>query len=79
MPINLQSTRDFLLRHRRWGIVALLFFTAVVNNMDRLSLSVLAPTLKETLGFGSIEYSYAVTTFFIAYTLGYTFSGKVRD
>jgi len=77
--MNLQSTREFLLSHRRWGIVALLFFTAVMNNMDRQSLSVLAPTLKETLGFGSIEYSYAVTAFFIAYTLGYTFSGKVLD
>ena len=79
MPINLRQTRDFLLNHRRWGIVVLLFFTAVMNNVDRQSLSLLAPTLKEVLGFGSIEYSYAVTAFFVAYTLGYIFSGKVLD
>jgi len=79
MALHLRQTWAFLLNHRRWGIVALLFLTAVMNNMDRQSLSVLAPTLKETLGFGSVEYSYAVAAFFVAYTLGYTFSGRVLD
>ncbi len=74
MPIQ-----NFLRTHQRWGIVALLFLTAMVNNLDRQTLSVLAPTLKAQLHFGSVEYSYVVTSFLAAYTLGYTFCGQVLD
>lgn len=74
-----QSARGYLLNHKRWGIVLLLFFTAVINNLDRQTLSVLAPSLKKSMGFGSVEYSYIVTAFLVAYTIGYTFSGKMLD
>lgn len=73
------SVAAFLRTHKRWGIVLLLFLTAMVNNLDRQALSVLAPTLKDHLHFGSVEYSYAVTAFLAAYTLGYTFCGQVLD
>jgi ACS family hexuronate transporter-like MFS transporter len=73
------SIRSFIHTHQRWGIVALLFLAAMVNNLDRQSLSVLAPTLKGHLHFGSIEYSYIVTAFLAAYTLGYTFCGQLLD
>jgi ACS family hexuronate transporter-like MFS transporter len=69
----------FLRTHLRWGVVALLFFTALLNNLDRMVLSVLAPTLKENLAFGDVEYSYVVAAFLAAYALGYTFCGKVLD
>lgn len=69
----------FLKRHLRWGVVALLFFTAMLNNLDRMVLSVLAPTLKENLAFGDVEYSYIVAAFLAAYAIGYTFCGKVLD
>ncbi len=70
---------SFLRTHLRWGVVALLFFTALLNNLDRMVLSVLAPTLKERLAFGDVEYSYVVAAFLAAYALGYTFCGKVLD
>ena len=70
---------SFLRTHLRWGVVALLFFTALLNNLDRMVLSVLAPTLKENLAFGDVEYSYVVAAFLAAYALGYTFCGKVLD
>jgi ACS family hexuronate transporter-like MFS transporter len=70
---------SFIRNHQRWGIVALLFLVAMVNSLDRQALSVLAPTLKGKLGFGSVEYSYVVTAFLAAYTLGYTFCGQVLD
>ena len=69
----------FLSRHLRWGVVALLFFTAMLNNLDRMVLSVLAPTLKGALSFGDVEYSYVVAAFLAAYAIGYTFCGKVLD
>ena len=71
--------RGFLQSHRRWGIVALLFFIALVNNLDRQTLSVLAPTLREKFGFGAVEYSYVVASFLTAYAIGYTFCGAVLD
>lgn len=69
----------FLKTHLRWGVVVLLFFTAMLNNLDRMVLSVLAPTLKESLDFGDVEYSYVVAAFLAAYAVGYTFCGKVLD
>ena len=71
--------RTFLAEHRRWGIVALLFVVTVVNNIDRQALAVLAPMLKVELGFGSVEYSYIVSSFLIAYSLGYAFCGRIID
>ena len=63
----------------RWRIVALLFFLSVINYLDRQALSVLAPTLREQLHFSTVEYSYIVTIFLIAYALGYTFCGTLID
>jgi ACS family hexuronate transporter-like MFS transporter len=63
----------------RWRIVALLFLLSVVNYLDRQTLSVLAPTLRAELGFTTVEYSYVVSSFLVAYTLGYLFCGKAID
>ena len=70
---------EFLRTHRRWIIVGLLFLVALINNLDRQSLSVLAPTMERALGFGTVEYSYVVSSFLAAYTLGYVFAGRVLD
>lgn len=70
---------SFLRTHQRWCVVALLFFVAAVNNLDRQALSVLAGTLKPALGFGNVEYSYIVTAFLVAYATGYVFCGSVID
>src|SRR4051812_43670394 len=77
MPFS--RSAEFIRTHRRWSVVALLFLVAMVNNLDRQALSVLAPTLRERLGFGAIEYSYVVTAFLAAYAVGYAFCGPVLD
>lgn len=69
----------FLRERQRWLIVALLFFVALVNNLDRQTLSVLAPTLRGEMGFGPVEYSYVTSAFLAAYALGYAFCGRVLD
>jgi ACS family hexuronate transporter-like MFS transporter len=63
----------------RWRIVALLFFLSVINYLDRQTLSVLAPTLRNVLGFSAVQYSYVVTAFLVAYALGYVFCGTIID
>ncbi len=47
----------------RWFIVFMLFLSTVLNYIDRQLLSILAPTMKTSLGFGDWEYSLVVTAF----------------
>lgn len=63
----------------RWRVVILLFFLSVINYLDRQTLSVLAPTLRGQLGFSTVQYSYIVATFLVAYAVGYVFCGAVID
>ena len=74
-----QPAAGFFTHRRRWLVVGLLFCFSVASNFDRQTLSVLAPTLKATLGFGAVEYSYVVTSFLVAYTIGYMFAGRLLD
>lgn len=53
----------------RWLILALLFFSTVINYVDRQALSVLLPTLREKLGLSSADYGTITTVFLLAYTL----------
>src|SRR5688572_14359436 len=74
-----RKLNDLLAAHQRWVVVILLFFAAVVNGLNRQTLSILAPTLREKLNFGTVEYSYIATSFLVAYTIGYTFCGSILD
>lgn len=74
-----RSVAGFLRSHQRWGVVALLFLVAAVNNLDRQALSVLAGTLKTTLGFGNVEYGNITAAFIGGYALGYVFCGPLID
>lgn len=64
---------------RRWIIVGLLFALSAVNYLDRQTLSVLTHTLKHILHFSDVQYSYVVTAFLVAYTIGFAFGGRVID
>ncbi len=63
----------------RWWIVVLVFFAAVLNYIDRQTLSVLAPTIQADLKMDDREYANIVNIFLVAYTLAYLISGKLVD
>jgi ACS family hexuronate transporter-like MFS transporter len=65
--------------HFRWVIAALLFFSTVINYLDRQNLSILARTIQDDLRITDIEYSYVVQAFLLAYTLTYIFAGRFTD
>lgn len=65
--------------HLRWWIATLLFFSTVINYVDRQTLSVLAPVLTKELGISDVEYSNILTAFLAAYTLMYVGSGFLVD
>ncbi|MEG3182040.1 MFS transporter [Sphingomonas sp. LT1P40] len=66
--------------HRvRWAILALLFFSTVLNYVDRQTLSILATTIQADLGMSDTDYAGVVQLFLIAYTLAYLVVGWITD
>ncbi|MEX2123448.1 MAG: MFS transporter [Woeseia sp.] len=63
----------------RWVIVTMLFFASVISYVDRQVLSINASLLREQFDLTNAEYSYLVTSFLVAYTIGYTALGIVVD
>jgi ACS family hexuronate transporter-like MFS transporter len=67
------------IRALRWWIVLLLFLATVINYIDRQTLSVLAPILRDQYGMTNTDYSRIVFAFLLAYCLMQSGSGKVMD
>lgn len=63
----------------RWFIIGMIFLITVVNYIDRMTLSVLAPTIMEKFHMTNFAYSRIVTMFLIAYTISQSISGKILD
>jgi MFS transporter, ACS family, hexuronate transporter len=63
----------------RWVIVGILFLLSVTNYLNRQTLSVLAPSLIDTLGMTQKQYSYIVSLFLIAYTISFAVGGWLLD
>lgn len=63
----------------RWLIIAMICSITVINYIDRQTLSVLAPTIRETFGMSNGAYSRVVTTFLLGYTISQAVSGKLLD
>ena len=66
-------------RGLRWWIVALLFGAAVLNYVDRQTLSALAPTIQRDLELDDRAYANVVNLFLVAYTIAYLVSGRIAD
>ena len=49
----------------RWWIVGLLFTAAVLNYIDRQTLSALAPTIQNDLGMTDSDYANIVNIFLL--------------
>ncbi len=73
------ESRPRKIPHLRWWITALLFFSTVINYMDRQNLSILARTIQDDLKISDLQYSYVVQAFLLAYTISYLFAGRLTD
>lgn len=67
------------IRSLRWYIGALLFLSTVINYIDRQTLSVLAPVLKQEFRWTNSDFALIVIAFRIAYAVGQTASGRFLD
>ncbi len=63
----------------RWWIGGLLFASTIINYVDRQTLSVLAPLLKQDFHWTNSDYANILIGFRIAYSIGQTVFGRVVD
>ena len=63
----------------RWWIGGLLFASTVINYIDRQTLSVLAPYLKQQYQWNNQDFAMIVIAFRVAYSVGQTVSGRLID
>ncbi len=63
----------------RWWIGGILFASTVINYVDRQTLSILAPYLKQDYRWTNVDYANIAIAFRIAYSLGQTVCGRLMD
>lgn len=73
------STLTWKIPRLRWWIAGLLFFSTVINYIDRQNLSFLARTIQNDLGISDLQYSGVLQAFLLAYTLTYIVAGAITD
>lgn len=56
-----------------------MFLATTINYLDRIVLSVLAPVIRQDLGFDNVAYGAIITSFEWAYTLGFLAMGRLVD
>ncbi|HZN10314.1 MAG TPA: MFS transporter [Blastocatellia bacterium] len=67
------------IRSLRWWIGGLLFASTVINYIDRQTLSLLAPYLKQEYQWTNTDYANLVISFRVAYSVGQTVCGRLMD
>jgi MFS transporter, ACS family, hexuronate transporter len=63
----------------RWLMIAMVFLATVVNYLDRQTLSVVGPFLREQFHMNNTDYSRVVSAFMLAYTISNGVSGPLID
>lgn len=69
----------FKVRGLRWWIVGLIFLATLINYIDRLTISVLAPVITADLHLTNTEFGGIIFWFLLAYTISQGLSGKLYD
>jgi MFS transporter, ACS family, hexuronate transporter len=67
------------LRNLRWYIGGLLFLSTVINYIDRQTLSVLAPYIKQENRWSNSDFALLIIAFRVAYAVGQTIAGRFLD
>jgi ACS family hexuronate transporter-like MFS transporter len=67
------------IKNLRWWIGGLLFASTVINYIDRQTLSVLAPYLKQEYTWNNEQFALIIIAFRVAYSVGQTVSGRIID
>jgi ACS family hexuronate transporter-like MFS transporter len=81
MPASAQATEPNVrpIRNLRWWIGVLLFASTVINYIDRQTLSLLSPYLKQLYHWTNSDYANLLIGFRIAYSIGQSVCGRLMD
>jgi ACS family hexuronate transporter-like MFS transporter len=77
--VNSARTTARPISNLRWWIGGLLFASTVINYLDRQTLSVLAPYLKQQYQWNNQNFAEIVIAFRVAYSVGQTLAGRLID
>ena len=69
----------FKINGLRWLVVGMIFFSTLINYIDRLTVSTLAPKITEDLKLTNTQFGEIATWFLLAYTISQALSGKLFD
>jgi ACS family hexuronate transporter-like MFS transporter len=67
------------LSRMRWVMIGFAFAATLINYLDRQTLSVVAPTLREEFNMSNEAYGYVLSAFMLAYTVSNGLSGPLLD
>lgn len=67
------------IKHYRWHMIILVCFITIINYLDRTALGVAAPTIMSDLGITKEQYSWVISAFQLAYTIGQPIMGFFID
>src|SRR5260370_22858107 len=76
---QMDSARPRIITSLRWWIGGILFASTVINYIDRQTLSILAPFLKQEYHWTNTDYADIAIAFRLAYTIGQTVCGRLMD
>jgi ACS family hexuronate transporter-like MFS transporter len=76
---QIASPRPLAIPSLRWWIGGILFASTVINYIDRQTLSILAPFLKQEYHWTNTDYANIAIAFRVAYTIGQTACGRQID
>jgi ACS family hexuronate transporter-like MFS transporter len=68
-----------IVRGLRWYIIALIFLATLINFIDRLTVTVLAPVIVSDLRLSNQEFAQIATWFLAAYSASHALSGRLYD
>lgn len=68
-----------LSRRAAWALTLVATFTMAVSYLDRQTLAVLGPTVKEQLHIDNQGYGWLISAFSIAYLVGAPIAGRIID
>ena len=67
------------IRGLRWWMAALLFLVTLINLVDRLTISVLAPVIVDQLRLTNLQFAGISIWFLVAYATSQGLSGRISD
>ena len=73
------SGQPRFIRSLRWWIGGILFASTVINYIDRQTLSILAPYLKQEYHWRNVDYANIAIAFRLAYSIGQSVCGRLMD